>query len=1591
MYACPLATKREKVKKRVRHIVIGIVVAVVALCALPLLIYLPPVQNWLVRQASAIASEQTGLDIQIEQVRLGFPLDLCADGILVRQEGDTVASIGRAVVNVCVLPLLAGDVKVDALELHTAHINTLDLISDVQVKGTLGKMQVNPSDIHLALGRISLGAAALHDADITVLLSDTAAVDTTETPPAFSRIDIESIAIHNSQVSVHLPGDSMLIGVGGALIQASGGSINLTDSRYEIGQFVWQKGNFMFDLPFEPQSPRTPEALLDYSHISLTGIDWSIDSLLYADPLIKLHIRQAAMKESCGLHITQLQGPVVIDDKGIRLSDLTLRTPYSYIYTTADVDFSVADSISPGQMDVTLDAQVGKQDIAFFYNGLDLHRLPEWPLSLKGKVQGNTKHASFLVSQLSWPTVMQAEGSGTIDNLTDTKRLKAQLDLHAQTYNLQPLLKALDVPSTIAIPNGLALDGTVEANGSRYLADLTLRDGTGTAKVKGSFDQQHMAYEADGDISGLNLQHFLPDNDLSVLTSQFTVRGEGTDFMTPGAAWLDADVSIAQVGYGQYLFNDLSILAHLKDGHATADITACDSLVEGSASTTLDLTKDLQGEVSTNISHLNLYALGLSANPLTVGMNADFDIKSDLSKTHRLSGLIDHIYLRDSVKSHQPEKVGILLNLREDTTYVRAQSGSLIIKLDASGHYEPLVASLSALSDTIASQVKRHVIDQPTVKQMLPNARLYISSGQNNPAANILKAAANTEFKEMLVNITTSPVEGINGEAHILNLNADSTRIDSIFITLKDKPNHGLTFQGRVANNRRNPQFVFTALADGLLQEHGLTVGVRFFDDKNRLGLRLGSKVEMEDDGLRFHLLPAHPTIGYREFALNDDNYLFLDNNNRLQAKVQLRAEGGAGLNIYSEDQDPELLQDLTISINHFDLERLTSALPYVPNITGTMNGDFHLTMDEKKQISVASDMQVKQLTYEGSSMGNLSAEFVYLQREDDTHAVEGLLAQDNNEILAFSGNYRNKKVTAGHEQVDGTLTLTKTPLGLINGFIPDRIIGLEGFAEGELSVKGSLSKPDVNGEVMLDAASLISEPYGVRMRFDNDPVRIQKSKLLLENFTMYGYNNNPLNIMGNIDFHDLDHMSMDLRMRATNYQLVNTKQTASSIAFGKAFVNFYAVMRGAMDQLRMRGRLDVLGTTDLTYLLLDSPLSTDNQLDELVKFTDFQDSTQTVVQRPTPSGLDMDLRISIDQGAHVKCGLNADQSNYVDIFGGGDLRMVYNANDMRLTGRYTLTSGQMKYSLPVIPLKTFTIRDGSYVEFTGEATNPTLNITATERTTATVGSEGEQTRSVAFDCGVSITRTLNNMGLEFIIEAPEDYNVNTELATMSTEQRSKLAVTMLTTGMYLADGNTSGFSMNTALNSFLESEINNITGNALKSVDLSVGVDNTTDASGQSHTNYSFKFAKRFWNNRLKVQIGGKVSSGSDAMQNGQNQSFFDNVTMEYRLSPTSNQYVKLFFDQNSYDWLEGYTSKYGGGYIWRRKLDHWWQFFLPSSHLSFGNSQPSSSRQQPTPSRQQTTSSRQQATSDHQQTTSSRQQTTSDRQSSASNDSIR
>ena len=1510
-------------KKIFWWILIILLSPVLLFVVLTVLLYLPPVQNWAVDKVTAIASEKTGMDISVDRIDLSFPLDLSIDHFRVLQKPDTIADVERMVVDVQLLPLFSSKVVINELEVTNTSLNTLDMVAAAQVKGRFSRLFMASKGIDLDKGTVELNGSRLEDAFFDIQMADSIPEDTTASEPVLWKIYVDSITIDRSDVVFHMPGDTMSINAHLGHLAAREALIDLGSQTYTVGSVDWLHGAVKYDQNFQPHIEG-----LDYNHIDLSDISVGIDSIYYHDPTMRMYLRQVALKEKSGLAVTHLSGPIAMVDGAIKLPKFRLSTPYSDIDVELDMPLSLMEPVDPGKMRLKMNASLGKQDIMPFMADLPAamrQRWPEYPLTVSGLLKGNMQHMDFHDLEVSLPTAFHATATGFVANLDDPQRLRADVQFIANTQNLGFVMAMMprDMQRDYRIPP-LSAQGRVKADGQQYFADVTAREGRGTVKAKGSFNATAMRYDADIKVRDLNVHHFMPHDSIYTVSADITAKGQGTDFFSPRTT-LVADATIHHVGYGKLNIDNITAHALVSDGKAHANLVSRNPLLKGAVNfDALLSTTRFDGTLSTDFQELDLYKMGVTPDPLTIGLCGHFDVNSDLKLTHHATGLINDLSIKDSSHVYRPSDIGLLLNTTPDTTYARAQSGDFIVKLDAAGNYEQLLDQLMLLGDSALAQLDRKTIDQPALRRLLPTMRMTMESKRENPIATFLKVTADVDFKDMLFDLSTSVAEGVNGRGYIHSLTVSELRLDTINFSLTQRKER-LSFGGQVRNNKKNPQFVFNALFDGIIQERGATLGVRYYDADNKLGARVGAQAEVVDSGLSLHLVPERPTLGYKEFALNKDNFLFLGASGKVKAKVDLRADDGMGIRLYSEETDPDALQDLTLSLHQFNLEEITSVIPYSPRMSGMLNGDYHVVQDANGQFSVAGDMGVRNMTYERCPIGNISTEMVYLQKENDAHAVEARLMMDDEEIGLLTGTYFNE----GDGSLDATMQLEHLPLNIVNGFVPDQLCGLQGYGEGTLTIQGPLTRPEVNGEIYLSNSYLESVPYGVKLRFDDDPVRIQHSNLLFENFTVYAHNDNPLNVQGNVNFSNPDQIMVNLRMQANNFQIIGTKEHAKSVAYGKAFVNVFAMMNGPLDNLNMRGRLEVLGTTDMGYILRDTPITTDNQLDDLVKFTDFSDTTQIAVSRPPINGFRMDMTLNVSKGAHIMAYMNADHSNYIDLMGGGTLRMLYSpADNLQLTGRYTLSNGEMKYALPIIPLKTFHIQDGSYIEFTGDPMNPTLNISAVERTKATVTGTNGVGRSVAFDCGVNITRTLSDMGLEFTLDAPEDMQLHGELQAMGVEQRGKLAVTMLTTGMYLADGNTKPFSMNSALSSFLSSEISNLTGNALRTLDLSFGMDNSTDATGQTHTDYSFKFAKRFLNNRLKLAVGGKVTTGAE-LPGGRNNSFFDNVSLEYRLDDTANKYLNLFFENNSYDWLDGYTQKYGGGFIWRRTLQNFTDIF--------------------------------------------------------------
>lgn len=1505
---------------KILGLIIGTPVVLVLLLAV--LLYLPPVQNWAVRQVAAYASRTTGMDISVGHVKLLFPLDLGVEKILVLQRPDTLANIESARVDVKLLPLLHSEVVINNIGFTNLQVNTKNLISNTQIIGRLRSLSVNEaSKVNWKESLADVTALNLADGFINVWLSDTAKEDTTPSTNKWI-VKARQLNAKNTKFQLHMPGDTMSIALDMPRLTAQDVGLDLGKSAYSIAGLNWQEGALAYDNNFEFHA----RSGIDFNHLKMTKLALAAKDFSYADGTIDVDVQNLSFAEQSGLLVKKFAGPFYMDSTSLKLDDIDLTTSVSKVRGKVEMDLNAFADKDPGQLKADVHASLGKPDVMLFM--ADAPKMlrknwPYYPLNVDGRVAGNLQKLHLNKVRVNMPMVVDLTANGTVANIMDTDHLIADLDVKGRTMNtgfVNTMMRSQLGPD-IRIPNNIGLTAKVKARGPVYDCNFIASQGGGRVKGKAFINTRTMAYNATVDAGSFPLRNFLPHMPLHPLTGTIAVTGHGTDIFSPSTK-LKVNANISRFRYDNYDLNNIVARANIANGKAHLWADCNNDLLKGNIGVdALTSRRWLRATVTCDLEKADLHGLGLTDENVTAALCGHIDVSTDMKENHRAWGMLSDMAINDNGKLYRPEDMVLNVLAQRDTTNAVIDCGDFHLNASLSEGYKKIMSHSSSLMTELQRQWKARVIDEKALRAMVPTGHIYLKSGSDNIFAGLMRKY-DVVMKTADVDLTMSPAEGINGKVSVDSLLTQGIQLDTIRLNF-NSTDDGMAYKGTVINGPQNPQYTFRAEFDGGLKGQEAALNAKLYDEHDRLGVGLGLTAQMYDYGIRAHL-NDDPVLGYKKFKVNDDNYLILANNRRVAADLDLLADDGTGVKVYTDNENTEALQDLTVSLNKFDLEKVLSVIPYTPNVTGMLDGDFHLIQTEDN-ITVSSSLAVNKLTYENCPMGDVSADLVYMPMGDGGHKVSGLIYSEGNEVATLDGQL------AKDGQINADLQLEKFPLQMANGFVPDQLLGLRGYGEGTLTIKGTTSKPDVTGEVYLDSASLFSQPYGVEMRFANDPVRIENSKLLFENFEMFANNDQPLNISGTFDFSDLDRMMLNVRMRAQNFEVIDAKENPRSEAYGKAFVNFFGVMSGPLDALKLRGKVDVLGNTDMVYVMRDSELSTDNQLDELVKFTNLEDTVTEVVNRPPLTGMDMSLMLSVDESAHILCMLNADHSNYIDLMGGGDLRMNYNeADGLQLTGRYTLNNGEMKYALPVIPLKTFTIQNGSYIEFTGDPMDPTLNITATEAVKATVNEGTGVGRVVDFTCGVKLSKTLSSPGIEFIIDAPNDMSIQDELNTMSDEGRGKVAVTMLASGMYLTDGNTSSFSMNSALSSFLQGEINNIAGKAMRSMGLDIGmsIDNATTNDGSLHTDYNFKFSKRLWNNRLSVIVGGKVSTGAE-VEGDRNNNFFDNVELQYRLDQNSSKYLRLFYNNSYYDWLEGNVGLYGAGFMWKRKLRHFKDIF--------------------------------------------------------------
>lgn len=1569
-------------KKAARFIVRMIMVIMLIIIIIPVLVYIPAVQNFAKDIAAKEVKKSTGMDIAIDYLRVRFPLRVELDKVsIVEAEAvDTMLSVKKAVVEVKVMPLLHLDIQANGFVADDVKYQLGTPDSLMYLTASVNHAELNDGNLQLKEGKIFANRALVDGADVRLVIK----TDTTLTPPDTTKatqwlIKARDVELKNVKYSMQM---YPIIDSLGAEVQSArliDGTLDMArqdiHARYlqvdsVTASYLYPSPAFLkahpelnLEAPVDTLSPVTgpwtvtadslaltarqatyamagakPTRGLDMDYLQVSDVDIRVDSFYNRGVEIKVPLRRLQGIERCGLRL-DAQGYFAMDSTRMWAEDFTIATNRSRVNIT-EASMGMGDIMTDTSLPLSLiaTARISPADVLLAFPAMNSTLTPlirRGNMTLVADVRGTPRQLDVRNLNLNAFGLLRLDASGRIMNVLDFNSLAGKVNLDGEITDgsaIARLLPAGTLPKGILIP-ALSLAGSVDYSPGKISGDIKGRTGGGTIAVDGHWVQRSESYDADLSLNNFPVNAFVPEYEVGRVTATLSAHGHGYNPLSPSTA-MDIDLDVTDIEYQHVNIGDVQLQANLSGGNAKGYLN--------SGYKDADLTLDFDATISRDeyawdltgdIRHLDLTALHLTTDTIwgkvTLESNGSY---------YPLSGNIDAVATVDDLVLGMSDVVYMVPSADVDvvttdsTISAKANNGDFHLRLATRCGIKPLMADIDRLPALIDTMMVKKSVDVVALQHSLPAMELDMSMGTDNAVAGLLHQY-DIDLSDMELNLKNDSLLALSG--HIYDIKSGTTSLDSISISAIQ---HDKTLAYNVDLNNRPgtlDQFAHVKL-NGFIADNNLSAYIAQRDIKGDEGYKFGLLASLKDSTVTARIVPTNPLIAYHTWNINENNYISFNLAQKYLRGDLIISDDKSSLRVYTPGEPdsgrPEMLQ---VQIDNVQLADWIPLAPgQLPLIKGIVNADLNIT-SEGNMMNGKGTLSLTDFLYENKKVGDFDADL-----DLATDPKSGLLKAnldlmvDSVKTMTFNGVLNDSTATSPM-MLD--FTMIHFPLKVAAPFIPGNMASLEGTVNGSMKITGESTKPDFDGFIYFDSAAVKVKMLGTRFVFSRDSIPVHHNVIDFSDYPIYACNDNPLSISGKVDVNDLANVSMDLALKARNTQIVNSTKARGAEVYGKGFLDLDATVVGNMRFLKINAAANLLAPSNVTYVMSATEatsISSASQQD-MVHFVQFNDSAavasaDSLHTQVMAMLLDVDLIVSDGTTVNVElpgiAGIG-EGKNKVSVKGQGDLNYTQSpVNDGRMTGRFTINSGFVQYSPPVISEKYFTFAEGSYVAFNGPLMNPTLSIKATDQVKANVTRSGENSRLVNFDVTVTVNGSLENMNVAFDLSTIDDITVNNELTSMSAEQRANQAMNLLLYGVYQGAGTKGNANIGgNLLYSFVESTLNSWVANNIKGVDLSFGIDQydkTYNGSTQTATSYSYKVSKSLFDNRFKIIVGGSYSTDQEGADTDVAEALFNDISAEYMLNKSGTMYIKVFRHSGYESILEGEITQTGVGFVYRKRL---------------------------------------------------------------------
>ncbi len=588
------------------------------------------------------------------------------------------------------------------------------------------------------------------------------------------------------------------------------------------------------------------------------------------------------------------------------------------------------------------------------------------------------------------------------------------------------------------------------------------------------------------------------------------------------------------------------------------------------------------------------------------------------------------------------------------------------------------------------------------------------------------------------------------------------------------------------------------------------------------------------------------------------------------------------------------------LDIAGFELATVTGLIRTQDSLAilrGTLDGTVLLPVNAQQHLN--ADLRISGFHLMDVELGSLSVQV----KEEATDRYRSTLALDAEKNQLSATVLADLSHSTPNITLDSDIDLND--LSLFSPFVKGYLFELGGALNGPLHYSQISDDVKVRGQVAVTDGRLGLIQTGAVYRIPNDTVLFDERGLSFTDFALLDARDNRFLLDGHV-ITDAPIPELDLRLRTDRFQLVNSTVKDDPTFYGRLFSSIDLHIGGTALTPSIKGSLGVLDSTDLSIVLPGSRVELVDH-SGIVQFTadlDAEDSlsirTDGEMLRDSLAaqlpGVDLDLRIALDRDARFNVVIDPTTGDQATFRGEADLLFRYNPDgDMYLQGPFTVVDGGYTVEFYGLVKKRFELVPGGTIIWDGDPLTGRMDVQAKYSTTAApyplvANARGGLTESernslqarLPFDVLINIKDAVQEPTISFGLDMerqvrnsyPQVNSVLDQLAKPTNQEelnRQVFGLLVLSTFIENENGTDQGGSSlastaaRNSVNSILTQQLNRLTGQGIKGMDIQLGVntyDQTEGGESYARTTVDYKVTQRILNDRVSIEAGGSMGA---------------------------------------------------------------------------------------------------------------------------------